>query len=184
MIQCRYALCSISWFHKKCVSSPDSDDESSDNEGRDDEGSNDEGSVDEGSDVEESWLCDKCKKTPEDKRAYIESRPTESNVFAKASRERLHLARAIENVWRKHDWPSQDEIVAKIDEVADKVDIIENTTYTIREAGGRSGLDLPRYWATSKDDPKKLILACSRKESLLYPEAVFDEEDNMKTPIT
>ena len=101
LIQCRNALCSISWFHKKCVSFPDSDDESSDNEGRDDEGSNDEGS-----DVEESWLCDKCKKTPKDKRAYIESRPTESNVFAKASHERLHLARAIENVWRKHDWPS------------------------------------------------------------------------------
>ena len=157
MVQCRNALCNISWFHKVCVSFPDSDDQDSD--------------------VEKSWLCDKCEKTPEYKRTYTELKLNESNVFARASYERLHLVRAIENVWREHNWPSQDEIVAKIDEVADNVDIIESAPYTIRKAGIRRDPELPRYWATLKDDPKKLILACSRKESLLYHEAVSDEEE-------
>ena len=153
-------MCNISWFHKECVSFPNSDDEDDEDEA--------------------SWLCDECERTPEDKRAYIELKPTANNVFARASHKRLHLARAIENVWRKHDWPSQDEIMAKIDEVADKVDIIESAPYTIHKAGVRRNPELPelpRYWATSKDDPKRLILARSRKESVRYHEAVSDEED-------
>ena len=151
MVQCRNALCNISWFHKKCVNFPDSDDD-------------------------DSWLCEDCEETPEEKRAYIEIKPNESNIFARASHERLHLARAVEDVWHKHYWPSQDEIIAKIEEVADKVDIIESAPYTISKAGVRRKPELPRYWATSKDEPKELILACSRKESLLYHEAVSDEE--------
>ena len=38
------------------------------------------------------------------------------------------------------------------------------------------GRQLPRYWATSKVDPKNLILACSRKEGLLYHEEVLSSE--------
>ena len=148
VVQCRNALCNVSWFHKKCVKFSN----------------------------EASWVCDECRKTPGDI-ALIKLKPNESDDFADASYERLHLARAIEKVWRKHDWPSQDEIVAKINEVADNVDIIESTRYTIREAGVRRDPDRPRYWATSKDDPKELILACSRKERLLYHEAVSDEEE-------
>ncbi len=152
MIQCCNALCDISWFHKECVSSSHSDDEA-------------------------FWLCDRCKGTPEDERAFIEMEPAESNVFARASYDRLHLARAIEDVWREHDWPSQDEIIAGIDKVADKVDIIESAAHKIRKVGVSRGLKLPRYWATSKDDPENLILACSRKEGLLYHEEMSDEED-------
>ena len=151
MVRCRNALCDISWFHKKCVKFSHSDDEA-------------------------SWLCDGCRKTPE-KFAYIEMKPNESDDFAHASHDRLHLARSIENVWYKHDWPSQDEIIAKIDEIADKVDIIESAAYKIREVGVRRHPQLPRYWATSKDDPKNLILACSRKEGRVYHEAVPAEED-------
>ena len=153
MVQCRNALCNISWFHNKCVKFSHSDDET-------------------------SWLCDECRNTPKDI-AHIEMKPNESNNFSHASHDRLHLARAIENVWYKHDLPSRDEIVGRINEVVDKVDIIESATYTIREirgAGVGRGLDLPRYWATSKDDPKKLLLAYSRKESLLYHEAVSNED--------
>ena len=156
LFQCRNALCNVGWYHQKCVSFPDSDDGDSESE--------------------DCWVCDECRKTPGDI-ALLELKLEESDEFADASYDRLHLARAIETVWYKHDWPSQDEINAKIDEVVNKVDIIENATRTICEAGGRSGLDLPRYWAISKDDPKKLILACPRKESLLCPEAVSDEED-------
>ena len=156
MVQCRRALCDISWFHKKCVGFADSDDEA-------------------------SWLCDKCydkwERIPEHKRAYIELEPTETNFFARESHKRIHLARAIEDVWYKHDWPCQDEIVAKIDEIADKVDIVESAPHEIRKGGVPRGRQLPRYWATSKDDPKNLILACSRKEGLLYHEEVSDGED-------
>ena len=93
MVQCRNALCDISWFHKKCVGFSHKD-------------------------VEASWLCGVCKETTEPERAHIEMGLTESNVFARASHDRVHLARAIEDVWREHDWPSQDEIIAKIDKVA------------------------------------------------------------------
>lgn len=151
MVQCRNAFCDISWFHKKCVEFSHSDDEA-------------------------SWLCDECKMTPENI-DYIELKPTESNAFAHASHDRLHLARAIKNVWHTHDWPSQDEIIAKIDEVAEKLDIIESARYKIRGVGVRRNPQLPRYWATSKDDPEHLILACSRKEGVIYHEAVPDEED-------
>ena len=155
MVQCRNALCDISWFHKKCVRFSHKDDEA-------------------------SWLChdyiETLEKPPEDF-AYVELKPTESNVFARASHNRLHLARAIENVWREHDWPSPDEIIAKIDKVADKVDIVESASHRIHEAGVPRDSELPRYWATSKDDPKNLILACSRAESVLYHEEVSDEEE-------
>ena len=204
MVQCHNALCNISWFHNKCVkfshsddehsndkhnNDENSDDEDSDDEDSDEEDSNDEDSDDkdsdeedsdeEDSDVEESWLCDKCERIPEDKRGYIESKSSESNVFARVSHERLHLARAIENVWYKHSWPSQDDVLAKFDEVAERIDIIESASYTIRKAGVRRNPELPRYWATSKDEPKKLILARSRKESLLYHGAVSDEENEI-----
>ena len=127
------------------------------------------------SEDEAFWLCDECRKIPEDI-AYVELKPNESNNFAHASHDRQHLARAIENVRYEHNWPSQDEILAKIDEIADKVDIIESAPYTIREAGFRWNSGVPRCWATSKDNPKELILACSRKERLLYLEAVSNEE--------
>ena len=58
-----------------------------------------------------------------------------------------------------------------------KVDIIESARYNIRMKGVPRHFELPRYWATSKVDPKNLILACSRKEELLYHEEVSDEED-------
>ena len=74
---------------------------------------------------------------------------------------------------------SQDDVLAKFDEIAERVDIIESASYTIRKAGVRRNPELPRYWATSKDDPKKLIVACSRKKSLLYHEAVSDEENEI-----
>lgn len=150
MVRCRNALCDISWFHKHCVNFSHSDDEA-------------------------FWLCDECRKTPEDI-AYVKLKPNESNDFAHASHDRLHLARAIESVWYEHDWPSQDEIIAKIDEIVDKVDIIESAAYKICEVGVRKNPQLPRYWATPKDDPKNLILACSRKEGLVYHKAVPDEE--------
>ena len=92
MVQYCNALCAIGWFHKECVSFSHSDDD----------GDNDD---------ENPWLCDKCKKIPEQKRAPIELKPTESDFFARESHRRQHLARAIENVWHKHNWPSQDEIV-------------------------------------------------------------------------
>ena len=114
MVQCHRALCDISWFHKKCVGFADSDDEA-------------------------SWVCDNCydkwERIPEHKRAYIELEPTESNFFARESHKRIHLARAIEDVWYKHNWPSQDEIVAKIDEIADEVDIIESAPHEIHNEG-------------------------------------------------
>ena len=160
MVQCRRALCDISWFHKDCVRFADSDDEV-------------------------SWVCDDCydkwEGIPEQKRAYIELEPTESTFFARESHKRTHLARAIEDVWYKHVWPSQDEILAKIDEIADKVDIVESAPHEIRKSGVPRGCQLPRYWATSKDDPKNLILACSRKEGLLYHEEVSDGGDQNDT---
>ena len=159
MVQCRNALCDISWFHKQCVSFPERDDDDSDDE--------------------TPWLCDKCERTPEHKRAPIELKTAEGNFFARESHKRQHLARAIENVWHKHNWPSQDEIVAKGDEIADKVDIIESAPYKIHPVNAERDSELPRYWATSKDDPKSLILACSRAESLVYHEAMSQEEDKM-----
>lgn len=156
MVQCRRALCDISWFHKDCVGFADSDDEA-------------------------SWACDDCygkwKRKPKQKRAYIKLEPTKNTFFARESYKRTHLARAIEDVWYKHNWPSQDDIIAKIDEIADKVDIIESAPHDIRKGGVPRGRQLPRYWATSKDDPKSLILACSRKEGLLYHEEVPDGGD-------
>ena len=160
MVQCCNALCDIGWFHKECVSFSHSD-----NDGD--------------SDNETPWLCDKCEKTPEHKRAPIELKPTESNFFARESHKRQHLARAIENVWHKHNWPSQDEIVVKCEQIADNVDIIESAPYKIHPVSFKRDSELPRYWATSKDDPKNLILACSKAESLVYHGAVSHEEDKM-----
>lgn len=159
MVQCCNALCDIGWFHKECVRFSDSDDD--------------------GSDDETPWLCDKCESTPEHERAPIELKPTEPKFFVRESHKRQHLARAIENVWHKHNWPSQDEIVAKNEEIADKVDIIESAPYKIHPVNFERDSELPRYWATSKDDPKNLILACSKAESLVYHEAVSHEEDKM-----
>lgn len=154
MVQCRRALCDISWFHKKCVDFADSDDEA-------------------------SWVWDNCsdkwERLPEHKRVCIEREPTESNFFVRESHKRIHLARAIEDVWYKHNWPSQDEIVAKINEIADKVDIIESAPHEIHKSGVPGGRQLPRYWATSMDEPKNLILACSGEEGLLYHEEVSSE---------
>ena len=61
MVQCRNALCDIRWFHKACVSRSDSDDDDSDDR--------------------VSWLCDNCEKARKHKGAYIELKPTESNMF-------------------------------------------------------------------------------------------------------
>ena len=159
MVKCCNALCDIGWFHKECVSfSHSADDDSAD---------------------ETPWLCDKCGKIPEHKRAPIELKPTESSFFARESHKRQHLARAIESVWHKYDWPSQDEIVAKGEEIANKVDIIESARYKIHPVNFERNSELPRYWATWKDDPKNLILACSKAESLVYHEAVSNEEDKM-----
>ena len=156
MIQCCNALCDIGWFHKECVSFSDNDDET-------------------------PWLCDKCERTPEHERALIELKLTETNFFAHESHKRQHLARAIENVWHKHDWPSQYEIIAEIVEIADKLDIIESAPHEIRKGGVPRARQLPRYWATSKDDPKNLIRACSRKEGLLYHEEVSGGGDQKDT---
>ena len=184
MVQCCNALCDIGWFHKECASPSDNDDDDSDDDGSDgddsDEDDSDKDDTDEDdSDDETPWLCDKCEETPEHKRAPIELKPDETNFFARESHKRQHLARAIENVWHKHDWPSQDEMIARLDEVADKVDIVESARCKIRPTGVKRDSELPRYWATSKDDPKNLILTCSRAESLVYHEAVSHEEDKM-----
>ncbi len=150
MIQCSNAKCNLGWYHMKCVG------------------------LDEDDDLEH-WLCDTCCDIPDHECTVINSREYDDTV--EASSYRVQRTRTLRRAWNKHAWPKADEVLRKYQKVALNLDLVKSFALPIHRAGVERDSAPPRYWALSKHKPRKLIMASSRAQQLVYHRKVADEDD-------
>lgn len=151
MILCHNAKCNLGWYHKKCAGLAENDDP-------------------------EYWLCTTCRDIPEKDRIDVDPN-IEYDDKAEASSYRIQRTRTLRRAWKKHAWPKADAVRREFQKVTLNLDIVTTAAHTIHRKGTQRDSETPRYWAISKENPRKLVVASAREQQLVYHKEVAEEDD-------
>ena len=128
-------------------------------------------------DDREYWLCETCRKIPEKDRKDTEHLDMDYNEKVEASSYRIQRTRTLRRAWNKHAWPTADAVRREFEKVTLNLDIVKSAAYNIHRKGVKTDLKPPRYWVIFKDKPRKLVMASSREQQLVYHKEVGKEDD-------
>ena len=132
MILCDNMKCKIGWYHQRCAGVSEVSDSDSD------------------SDCDYEWLCRKCARIPRRNLCIAEDMDMPYDKLAEASSNRVQQAKALDRVWRRHNWPSGKEIIGTFKMISQDMLFDPNLgfpecQYTwLRDA-------LSRHWVTPKN---------------------------------
>jgi hypothetical protein len=151
MIRCDNIKCKIEWYHKPCVR------------------------LDDDFETDQAWICPSCRRNPVElpriDREYLEADYDDDVLLA--SDDRVKRMRTLAEVWSKHDWPSQDSVLAIFEEISCSIDIESAVQYELAE-DGHNGRD-QGCWALTRSKGRKLLKV--QLATNLEPQAKYTLDD-------
>ncbi|MCJ1390381.1 hypothetical protein MMC18_003240 [Xylographa bjoerkii] len=124
------------------------------------------------------WICDACRAIPRHQRKDTKDLDIEYDEVANASSYRVQRTQSLSRAWNDHSSPTAAAIQEKVREITLNLDVVKSAAYPILHGGVQRDLKPPRYWVIDIEHRRKLIMASSRKQQLVYHPEITDIEDN------